>query len=451
MCATLPSSLSETVGASSSPGSSSKRFNIVVVNDFAHVNGGAAQVAISSAAALARRGHNVTFFAAVPPVDESLRVPNLQVVLTGQSDIARDSSRWRAAAQGIWNAKAAAALSSVLGQLESKDVIVHVHGWTKALSSSVIRAALRKHVSLVITLHDYFLACPNGGFFNFQQRQSCTLRPLSASCLACNCDRSSYAQKLWRTLRHAVQNQVGFGDLPIPHFITLSDFSENLLKSYLPIAQRVHRVINPCDFPKEAPVSVADNINLVAVGRLSPEKGYTLLARAAAEMRSPVCFVGEGPSADELRLVNPDAQISGWQSREGVLQHLRSARALVLPSVWYEAQPLVVPEAASLGVPAVVPDRCAARDQIEDGATGLLFRTGDQSDLVRKLTMMMDPQIASHLGAEAYRRYWRNPPTLNRHLDELETCYRGILQQRMFGTTSRQSSAAMAYHFSILK
>ncbi|MBA3916354.1 MAG: hypothetical protein H0X25_21420 [Acidobacteriales bacterium] len=93
---------------------SDRAVDVVVVNDFAHVNGGAAQVAISSAVGLAARGHRTWLFAAVPPISDSLRVNNLQVVLTEQCDIASDSHRLQAAARGLWNLKAAAAMRNLL-------------------------------------------------------------------------------------------------------------------------------------------------------------------------------------------------------------------------------------------------------------------------------------------------------------------------------------------------
>jgi len=35
----------------------------------------------------------------------------------------------------------------------------YAHVWVKSLSSSVIRAALDAHVPVVVTAHDYFMAC----------------------------------------------------------------------------------------------------------------------------------------------------------------------------------------------------------------------------------------------------------------------------------------------------
>ena len=35
--------------------------------------------------------------------------------------------------------------------------------------SSVFDVAFKMNFKLVLTLHDYFTACPNGGYFNYQK------------------------------------------------------------------------------------------------------------------------------------------------------------------------------------------------------------------------------------------------------------------------------------------
>ena len=45
---------------------------IIILNDFAYVNGGASQVALSSALGLAQAGYDVTLFTAVQPIDSTL-------------------------------------------------------------------------------------------------------------------------------------------------------------------------------------------------------------------------------------------------------------------------------------------------------------------------------------------------------------------------------------------
>jgi len=401
--------------------------HIVVANDFAHVNGGMAQVAVRSAIGLAQRGYHVTFFAAVGPVDAAFDKAGVDVVFTDQYDIKTDPVRIRAASQGLWNFRAAARMKELLARLPADRTIVHIHGWTKSLSSSFIRAALDRGVRVVITLNDYFFACPNGGFFNFTRGQACHLQPLSLACLRENCDRDGYLEKIWRSARQAIQNHIGITQRSLLTFVTVSDFSETVLREYLPPGAPLFRITNPCDLPQSEPVPVARNVPFVFVGRLSAEKGLSLLAKAARELDAPVVFVGDGPCREEILNCNSKAVITGWQSREQISTLLRSARCSVLPSLWYEAQPLSINEAASIGVPAIVPDQCAAAEMVENGVTGLWFKTGNCSDLRQKMELMLDNERASKMGCAAYERYWKQPFTLERHVHELERCYASIL------------------------
>jgi len=415
---------------------------VIIANDFAHVNGGAAQVAVSSAIALSECGYDVTFFAAVPPVAESLVNAGIRVVLTDQYDIKNDPVRIRAATQGLWNNRAARILDKLLSEFDPRRTILHVHGWTKALTSSIVRVALRRRVSVVVTLHDYFFACPNGGFFNFPKQAICHLQALSPACLKENCDRDGYPQKVWRSARQAVQNQLGFACSPLLNFITISDFSARILEPLLPGGSKIYRVASPSDFEKEIPVEVRQNEQFVSLGRLSKEKGYELLAAAASDLDCAVTFVGEGPSRAEIARINPRAYITGWQSREQVKARLRAARCLVLPSLWYEAQPMVVAEAAAVGVPAIVADECAGRDMVENGVTGLWFRSGDQVDLGNKMRQLLDPDLAARMGQAAYTRHWNNPFTMDKHITALAECYRSILEKR----THREPVSPLSDH-----
>jgi len=403
---------------------------VIIANDFAHVNGGAAQVAVSSAIGLSECGYDVTFFAAVPPVAESLVKAGIRVVLTDQYDIKNDPVRIRAATQGLWNNRSARVLDKLLSQCDPRRTVLHVHGWTKALTSSIVRIAMQRRISVVVTLHDYFLACPNGGFFNFRKQAICHLRALSPACLKENCDRDGYAEKLWRSVRQAVQNQFGFACSPLLNFITISDFSASILEPLLPAGSEIYRIASPSDFEKEIPVDVRQNEQFVSLGRLSKEKGCALLAAAGRELGCAVTFVGDGPSRAEIEQINSRAYITGWQSREQVKARLRGARCLVLSSLWYEAQPMVIAEAAAVGVPAIVADKCAGRDMVENGVTGLWFRSGDKVDLCNRMRQLLDPDLAAQMGQAAYTRHWNNPFTMNKHLMALADCYRNILEKR---------------------
>jgi glycosyltransferase involved in cell wall biosynthesis len=321
-------------------------------------------------------------------------------------------------------------MRALLDELEPADTVVHLHGWTKALSCSVISEALGRGYPLVTTLHEYFSACPNGGFFNYQTLASCPLVPLSFACVSTHCDSRSYPHKLWRVARQVLQQRAaGFPERG-RHFITVSRFSEKILKPYLPGDAVIHAVRNPVDVPCEQPAPVDTNTRFIYVGRLSPEKGAALMARAAACLNVPVSFVGEGTARREILEAYPSASMLGWLPGEQVRAELRNARALVLPSLWYETQGLVVAEAAALGVPAIVPRESAACEFVVEGVTGLLFQSGNEDDLRSKMAILHGaPRLAARMGMAAYERYWGDPPTLERHVDALEGVYRTVIAQ----------------------
>lgn len=402
---------------------------VIVINDFAHVNGGAAYVAIASAVGLARRGHRVSFFSAVEPVDARLIEADVEVVCTGQYQILEDPNRLRAACQGLWNSLAGRQLSRQLATVRPDETVIHVHGWSKALSGSVVRTAVGHGFRLVCTLHDYFAACPNGGFFDYQSLSHCHLKPGSLRCIARNCDPRSYSHKLWRVGRHFVQRTVGRLPDGIDAFVVLSHLSCKLLRPYLPENAQIFDIPNPIGVSKEPPVAVGQNRNFLMIGRLSTEKGVSLFARAARDSAVQAIFVGDGPCRGEIECANPSAKVTGWIPHSEVSGYLRGARALVFPSVWYEAQPLATLEAAARGVPAVVSDGCAATESVVDGVTGLLFKDGDAQSLAKALNQLTDDDYVERLGRNAYDRYWSEPPTLERHVMLLERAYETVLRQ----------------------
>lgn len=410
--------------------------NIVILNDNGTITGGGGKVALGSARGLARRGHKVTVFTAVGPVAPDLvDVPGLQVVCTDQQEILTDPNRLRAVVQGYWNRTTAARLSALLSGLDPADTIVHLHTWGKALTSSVVRATVDAGFPLICTLHDYALACPTGGMFHHRDEKICDVRPMSVQCFATNCDTRNYGHKLWRFGRELVQ--LGPGRLPggIQHFITLSRLNEQVMRPFLPSDAKFHFVPNFTDAKQSAPVAVARNDSFVFVGRLVREKGAHLFAECAHRLKINAVFIGDGEFRSRVSELCPEATITGWIGSEEVTGHMEQARALVFPSLWYEVQPLVILEAAAMGIPAIVPDTSAARELIVHGETGLLFSGGDAASLSEALTIMRNPATAARLGRGAHRRFWSRPLTLDSHLDGLENVYAQIL------TADRQLTA----------
>jgi len=403
--------------------------NIIIINDYGFIEGGASQVAISSAIKLASLDYNVTLFCGVLSDTKELKFNNLNIVSTKQYDILADPNRLRAIFNGVWNSKSARILSELLDRYDCKYTIIHIHTWTKALSSSVVNIAFKKKFKIVFSLHDYFSVCPNGGFFNFKKNCACNLKPLSIPCLLTNCDVRSYPQKLWRSMRQYVQQH--YGKLPsgIRNFIFLSDFSEKILKEYMPDNANIFRINNPIEVSKHPPTDVGNQNTFVYLGRLAKEKGPLLAAEAAVKNGCPIIFVGDGPCKSKIKEIYPSAKVTGWVSKDEVINNLKKSRALVFPTLLYEVQPLSVLEAAALGVPAIVPAPSAACDSVIDRQTGLWFKSGDLCDLCSKMKEMEDPKLAARLGLAAYNKFWAHPPTMGNHISEIVDVYNKVLSE----------------------
>lgn len=404
---------------------------ILLILDHAHVNGGQAKVALDSALGLAARGHRVTVFAGVAPVDPRLDAGGVRVVCLGQNDITGAGSKLAFLKQVIWNNEAASRLRQVLQGEDAPDLI-HIHGWAKALSPSVAAIAARAGKPIVYTFHDYYLFCPNGGFYDYHSHALCHRTPLSVSCIATHCDHYTYAHKLMRTVRTAGLTYLARLAPKVDRFITISDVQEAIVRKNLPASAAITRLSNPIDVSDPGPkpgLSASDGPILYA-GRISPEKGLDTLLAAARMAGIRLRIVGDGPEASLKQIAYPEMEFAGWKGGEAVLAEMRSARVLVFPSVLFEGQPLTVYEALAMGTPVIVSDACAGREAVEHGVTGLWFRAGDAASLAEALARVTDDNLVRSMSQAAHALYWGKPLTLNRHIDGLDGIYRDVMGER---------------------
>jgi glycosyltransferase involved in cell wall biosynthesis len=401
---------------------------ILVLNDYCHINGGASKVAIDEAVSLADAGERVMFLGASGPVCKELRNSRVEVFCLEQPELITATQNPGVLLQGLWNIAAYTRMDALLATLDKDATIVHLHGYTKALTASPIRAAVKRGFKVVCTLHDFFTACPNGAFFDYTKNRICPKRGLSMDCIATHCDKRHYHHKLYRVARSAVQKTLGRLPGGVMDYITLSHRSLELLKPYLPKAARFHPLENLIEVAKLPPADVAANNCVVAVGRLDIEKGIELLLEASRQAGVKLTLVGDGPLRARAESYD-NCRVTGWLAPEKVQEELNRARCLAFPSLWYEAYGLVVAEAAARGVPAIVSDISAAAERISDGVEGWHTRSGDMQNLVQCLEFTKNDNIIRAMGLAAYNSFWSAPPTRGNHTAGLLKIYQEILRQ----------------------
>ena len=403
--------------------------NVIIVNDYAYVNGGASQVAINTAKLLAQNGETVVLFAAVGPIDESLgKIKNLETVCLNQYDILNNPSRLKAAIQGLWNVKARREFGRLLTHFNPYDTIIHIHTLSKGVSTSILSVAKKHGYKIVYHIHDYGLACPNLGFYDYQNDEICYRHALSNKCLIKHCDSRSYTHKCWRVVRQIVQNKIGKLLNSIDCYIYISKFSLDILEKYIGNHTKKEFLPNVINVEKKERIQSEKNSVIAYIGRLSPEKNPQMLAKVTRKLGMPVLFIGEGVSAQEIKQENEEAEITGWLSQSEVYNQLKAVRVVVFPSKWYETQGLTVIESLARGIPVIVSDVTAAKDEIINEQNGLLFSCEDEDSLIQSLRRFQDDALVEKFSKFAYDNYWTNYINKGAYIKRLKQIYIDILR-----------------------
>ena len=402
---------------------------VIIICDYGEINGGAAKVAILGARGLAEAGISVNYVCAIPPVSPVLDHPNITVHCLGFDSVWQKRNPLTAALQGVWNSRAKAALESILESLPSGPTVVHFHQWTKAFSPSVLTAPLRRGLPAIVSLHDYFLVCPNGAYYDFPKAKPCGRVPMSVSCMAANCDSRSYAHKAVRVLRQwATDKAVARAGASLS-VLSVSPFAEQVIERFIPPLHSRYVVRSPIEIMQGPRVPVSENDDFVFVGRLTEEKGVRLLAEVARDANLKLTIVGDGPLLEEMRQFKGPIRCTGWLDGPAMAEILKQARALVFPSTWYETGGLVVLEALAQGIPVIASRITAPADFIADGVNGYVIDPGDRTALLDRLRKLTDPGAADRMGGEAYRRYWADPQSVAVHTANLLAVYRRLLSE----------------------
>lgn len=357
---------------------------VVVISDLSEPRDGPSVVAIRNARTLADRGATVEYFCGDFGANEELRRLGIAVHAMGAKEL-RSSSVAVAALRGLYNIPAARRLKALIRAKDTPQTLYHIHNWSKILSPSIFGALRPVMDRVILTAHDYFLACPNGGYFDFQRGMPCVVEPLSLSCLGSNCDRRSRLEKAWRIAR----------DIERRLLLNLSGSRATVLavhEGMVPLlekggipAHRIEILWNPVQSWSAERVRAEANREFLYVGRLDHDKGVLLLAQAAKQANVPMTFVGEGSLASEITKIYPAAKLAGFKDRAGLKEIADETRCLVVPTRSRETFSLVAYEAFTSGIPVIISDFAATRDEIVQRSVGLSCNPYDTNALARMM------------------------------------------------------------------
>ena len=367
--------------------------HIVVLNDASRAKGGATGLAILSAMELRARGLRVTYVCGDDGDAPELRDNGIEVIAAGSGRLL-ERGRADAMRKGIHNPQMRDFVADVVRRTDGEGTVYHLHGWAQIFSPAIFAALEPVAPRTFVHAHDMFLACPNGVYMDYRRNETCTRVPLSASCVLTNCDKRSYAQKVWRMMRQRAlfsnfDPSKGWAGILAIH----PGMLPRLMRGGYP-QDLLHVVRNPASpfTPKRVPVE--RNRKFVYVGRLERDKGVLDLAQSARRTGAELVCVGDGVLKDQLAREFPEIHVTGWLPKEKIGRWVENARALVMPSYHPEPFALVLAEAIGSGVPVAVSDTALMAPEIEEAGLGLRFRVFDPDEIDRAIREFQEMDAA---------------------------------------------------------
>jgi glycosyltransferase involved in cell wall biosynthesis len=281
--------------------------------------------------------------------------------------------------------------------------VVHIHNTLPLITPSVYYACEATEAPVVQTLHNYRLLCPVATFFRDRHVcEECIQHSLARSVIY-GCYRDSRIQTLAVAHMLAKHRKMGTWWNQIDAYICLTEFARSKFANHLPEEKLF---VKPNFLADDPGFSPTDDGYLLFVGRLDQTKGLPVLLSAASKLQKRRIYIaGDGPLRSEV-VVNPYVNYLGHLSRENAFTMIRTALALLLPSVWYEGFPMAIVEAFACGKPVIGSRLGSIAELIEEGKTGLLFEPGNGDDVVEKIHWAQEhPEEMRRMGMNARKEY----------------------------------------------
>jgi glycosyltransferase involved in cell wall biosynthesis len=247
-------------------------------------------------------------------------------------------------------------MDSIDAALESGFDVIHLHNPFPFLSSKGLQALKQSRAPVVMTVHNFRLSCMAGT--HFRDGGTCHLCDEHRSDLPgvkYGCYRASRLQSGAMYMR---RRQVIPELLSCDHYFALTTFhSEYLVERFGITPGRI--TVRGTPMIDSGMAEARGREGVLYVGRLSAEKGVELLLatwRKLGAAAPPLRIVGAGPLEGMVDAAIREGLRITWVGRlsqEGVLQEMRRARTLIVPSTCYEGLPRTVVEAFSTGLPVI--------------------------------------------------------------------------------------------------
>ena len=280
--------------------------------------------------------------------------------------------------------------------LKEQPDVVHVHNLYPLISPAVLKMIKHMGLPIVMTVHNYRLACPNGLFYTKNAIcEKCLGFGKEWNCLLKNCEdnifkSAGYAlRNFWARIHKYYKNNVDV-------FLCLTDFQKQKLMEAGFKEDKCE--VLPNFYNKEILESIyhiQDRSYIAFAGRISPEKGIPVLLDAARLLpHIPFQLAGQMREGYGHKLDIPEnVTLRGMLDKTAMQQFYQAARMYVHTSGCYEGFPMVFPEAMANKLPIIAPKLGGYPEAVIEHYNGLLFEQGNPQNLAKLIEQLWDDSL----------------------------------------------------------
>jgi glycosyltransferase involved in cell wall biosynthesis len=266
--------------------------------------------------------------------------------------------------------------------------VIHIHNTVAVASPAVLDASRGPDVGVVHTLHNFRHLCLNGTLF--RNRRPCTdcVGKLPWRGVLRSCYRGSRGASLALAGSEVIHRAIGTWTKTVHRFVAFSEHSRQL---HIAAGFDPDRIaVKPQTLANDPGCGGHRGEYVLYAGRLSPEKGIAVLLDAWRQYRLnvPLVIAGDGRDAGRVRCEIrslPMIRMMGRVPRHELLDLMKDARVLVLPSLWFEGFPVTLLEGLATGCPIVASRVGAIAEIVREGEEGILVPPGDSEAMARAI------------------------------------------------------------------
>ncbi len=360
--------------------------SLLAVNNYYYLRGGSESVFFSEIEQLQDAGWHVVPFSMHHPENRESQWSEHFVEEIELGNISSITQKMKLAPKSVYSFEAKRKLRGLLSEFTPD--VCHLHNIYHHLSPSFLSMLKQAGIPTVMTLHDLKLACPAYNMYSADGVCERCKGARFSNLLQRRCINNSLLMSGLVYLETQLHRLLKSYHANVDRFVVPSKFYRDKFIEWGVPADKLLYIPNAIDTRAFSPgESVGDYF--LYVGRLVDQKGVHTLIRAAAEAGVKLKVVGTGPQSGSLQQLaaetSAQVEFTGYLSGDTLHDVIRSARAVVLPSEWYENAPISVLEAYALGVPVLGADIGGIPEMIEAGRTGSTFASGDKDALAERL------------------------------------------------------------------